>query len=131
MLYRFFTRLRLRLLHGKAKEWCTRYPAALRVLTSRAAPAIGASLAGVFLAISRDVQLRLTMAIYVGARALESLYNALEADGILGAKPWWFGSWMLFPLAQGQLLHAFVFDDDCFPKVKSTLILRGSDRAEE
>lgn len=30
-------------------------------------------------------------------------------------RPWWFGSWMLQPFAFGQLLHAAVFDRDCFP----------------
>ncbi|KAG5974978.1 hypothetical protein E4U55_007917, partial [Claviceps digitariae] len=30
-------------------------------------------------------------------------------------RPWWFGSWLLQPLAFGQLLHAVVFDRDCFP----------------
>ena len=48
------------------------------------------------------------------------LYNAIERDGYLKKKPWWVGSWMLFPLAQGQLFHAFVFDRDCAPKVRST-----------
>lgn len=33
------------------------------------------------------------------------------------ARPWWWGSWMLQPFAFGQLLHAVVFDRDCFPKV--------------
>ncbi len=31
------------------------------------------------------------------------------------ARPWWWGSWMLQPIAFGQLLHAVVFDRDCFP----------------
>ena len=31
------------------------------------------------------------------------------------ARPWWWGSWMLQPIAFGQLLHAAVFDRDCFP----------------
>lgn len=91
----------------------------MRGLTSRVAPAIGASLAGFTLSIYPRHQLRVTIAIYLGARALEMLYNALERDGYLDKKSWWFGSWMLFPLAQGQLLHAFVFNRDCFPKVKT------------
>jgi hypothetical protein len=38
-------------------------------------------------------------------------------------RPWWFGSWMLQPLAFGQLLHAAVFDPDCFPKVRRALLV--------
>jgi hypothetical protein len=75
-------------------------------------------LAGLALGIYPGNQLRMTIAIYVAARASEVAYNALEMNGYVGKTPWWFGSWMLFPLAQGQLLHAFVFDRDCFPKVK-------------
>lgn len=117
LLRRFFLRLRLRLLKEKASELCARYPRLFRGLTSRIAPAVGASLAGFALGIYPSDQLRVTLAIYTGARALEMLYNALEKDGYLGKKPWWFGSWMLFPLAQGQLFHAYVFNRDCFPKV--------------
>jgi hypothetical protein len=120
---RFFLRLRLRLLREKTSQLCSRYPRVFLGLTSRVAPAIGASLAGFALGIYPSDQLRLTVAIYVGARALEMLYNALEMDGYLCKKPWWLGSWMLFPLAQGQLLHAYVFDRDCCPKV-TTLQLR-------
>lgn len=50
-------------------------------------------------------------------RAAEFAYNKAENDGWFRDKPWWWGSWMLMPLATGQLLHAFVFDRDCFPQV--------------
>lgn len=32
-------------------------------------------------------------------------------------RPWWFGSWLLQPLAFAQLLDAVVFERDCFPVV--------------
>ena len=118
LLHRFFVRLRLRLLKESASQLCARYPKLFKGLTSRIAPALGASLAGLALGIYPGDQLRITIAIYAAARALEVSYNALEMNGYLDKAPWWFGSWMLFPLAQGQLLHAFVFDRDCFPKVK-------------
>ncbi|CAK7263747.1 hypothetical protein SEPCBS119000_000642 [Sporothrix epigloea] len=38
------------------------------------------------------------------------------------ARPWWWGSWLLQPLAFGQLLHAAVFDRDCFPMPYGNLI---------
>ena len=117
LLHRFFLRLRLRLLAEKAEQLRRRYPYLLQALTSRYAPAIGASLAGFSLAMYPKDQLRVTMTIYAGARALEFLYNAFEAEGYFKNKPDWLGSWLLFPLAQGQLLYAFVFDRDCFPKV--------------
>jgi hypothetical protein len=117
VLFRFFVRLRSRLLSEKAAELRKRYPKLFNAITSKLAPAVGASLAGLALGIYPKDQLRVTMAIYVGARSLEFLYNALEGDGYLKNMPWWWGSWLLFPLSHGQLLHAFVFDRDCFPSV--------------
>ena len=88
-----------------------------KVLTSPLTPAIGASLAGYALVVAPNNDFRVVIAIYVASRAAEFGYNALEADGWFEKRPWWFGSWMLMPPVMGQLLHAFVFDRDCFPKV--------------
>ena len=121
VLFRFFVRLRSRLLSEKAADLRKRYPKFLNGLTSKLAPAVGASLAGLALGIYPKDQLRVTMALYVGARSLEFLYNAIEGDGYLKNMPWWWGSWLLFALCQGQLLHAFVFDRDCFPAVSSSV----------
>jgi hypothetical protein len=70
--------------------------------------------------------LRITIAIYIFTRALEFSYNRLEELGYLRNKPSWFGSWMLMPVACGQLLHAFVFDRDCFPTSYGNFILGNS-----
>lgn len=117
VLFRFFSRLRTNLLTKDAAPFRRRNPRISRSLTSRLAPAIGASLAGFALGVYPGDQLRITIAIYVATRSLEFAYNALEEDGWFRNKPWWWGSWMLMPLACGQLLHAFVFDRECFPKV--------------
>jgi len=73
-------------------------------------------------------QLRISLAIYVLSQAAEVLYNLAEEEGWIWGKkgskwerPWWFGSWMLMPIACGQLLHAFVFDRECFPAVCSSI----------
>lgn len=123
VLFRFFSRLRLQLLHEKAKKIRERYPRLFSALTSKIAPAIGASFAGLALGICPTDQLRMTVAIYTGARSLEFLYNGLAAAKIVNL-PWWAGSWMIFALSQGQLLHAFVFDRDCFPQAYSDFILK-------
>jgi len=69
-------------------------------------------------------QLRITIAMYILSRAVEVTYNLAEDEGWIWGKkgstwerPWWWGSWLLMPLAYGQLLHAFIFDRDCFPAV--------------
>lgn len=125
ILYRFFTRLRAHLLTPEARPFRQRNKRTSRTLTSSLAPAVGASLAGVMLAVYPSDQLRITIAIYALSRAAEFAYNHAEDEGwIWGRKgsglerPWWWGSWMLFPFSCGQLLHAFVFDRDCFPKVR-------------
>ncbi|KAL8700562.1 MAG: hypothetical protein Q9201_005377 [Fulgogasparrea decipioides] len=123
VLFRFFTRLRSNLLTKDAAPFHHRNPRIARSLTSRLAPAAGASLAGFALGVYPADQLRLTIAIYVAARAAEFAYNALEADGWFRNKPRWWGSWMMMPLATGQLLHAFVYDRDCFPKAYGDFIL--------
>lgn len=117
LLYRFFSRLRTNLLTKDATPFRRRNPRISRSLTSRFAPAIGASLGGFALGIYPADQLRITIAIYVATRAAEFTYNTLESDGWFKDKPNWLGSWMLMPFATGQLLHAFVFDRDCFPEV--------------
>lgn len=117
LLFRFFSRLRANLLTQGAAPFRERNPRIAKSLTSRLAPAVGASLAGFALGVWPGDQLRITIAIYVATRAAEFAYNKFETDGWFRNKPWWWGSWMLMPLATGQLLHAFVFDRDCFPKV--------------
>lgn len=59
-------------------------------------------------------------------RALEFGYNYLEELGYFKNKPTWLGSWMIMPVACGQLLHAFVFDRDCFPSGMGDHILKNS-----
>ena len=118
LLYRFFLRLRSNLLSKDAKSFRRRNPRIARSLTSTLAPAIGASVAGFSLAIYPADQLRCTIAIYFATRSLEFLYDALEGQGWFSGRPTWWGSWLLTPLATGQLLHAFVFDRDCVPDVR-------------
>jgi hypothetical protein len=111
-----------------------RNPRTAATLTSPLAPAIGASLAGLALGVYPSQQLRVTIAIYALFRALEFGWNACEMEGLIWGfrggrkreRPWWFGSWMLQPLAFGQLLHAAVFDPDCFPKDYGDFIFKNS-----
>ena len=117
ILYRFFSRLRVNLLTKDAAPFRRRNPRISKSLTSHLTPAVGASLAGLALGVYPADQLRVTVAIYFATRAAEFTYNALENNGWFRRKPFWVGSWMLMPFATGQLLHAFVFDRDCFPKV--------------
>ncbi|PHH85319.1 hypothetical protein CDD83_595 [Cordyceps sp. RAO-2017] len=75
-------------------------------------------------------RLRVSVALFALFRALEFGWNAAEAGGLVWGvragrpreRPWWFGSWMLQPLAFGQLLHACVFDRDCFPDAYGNFI---------
>jgi hypothetical protein len=130
ILFRFFTRLRAHLLTPEARPFRQRNKRTSRTLTSSLAPAVGASLAGFALAVYPNDQLRVTISIYALSRAAEFAYNLAEDEGWIWGKegsrwkrPWWWGSWLLFPFTSGQLLHAFVFDRDTFPKVGQLLIM--------
>jgi len=130
LLHRFFRRLRASLLEESAQPFRGRNPRITHLLTSRYTPALGASLAGACLGIAPTDQFRMTIAIYLLSRSLEFGYNALESSGALwkneNGKPWWFGSWIIMPFACGQLLHAFVFDRECFPESYGRQILKWS-----
>ncbi|KAF4981450.1 hypothetical protein FZEAL_2738 [Fusarium zealandicum] len=133
-LFRFLTRLRVHLLDPQVEPFRSRNPRTAATLTSPYAPAVGASFAGLALGIFPAQKMRVTIAIYTVFRALEFAYNMCETDGLIWGRkngikrdrPWWFGSWMLQPLAFGQLLHAAVFDRDCFPKPYGDLIFKSS-----
>ncbi|RMZ79332.1 hypothetical protein DV737_g3427, partial [Chaetothyriales sp. CBS 132003] len=122
VLYRLFARLRLQLLHEKVRGIQSRHPRLYAVLTSRYAPAVAASLSGLALGICPSNQLRVTLAIYVASRACELAYDAADGLGLTKNKPSWLGSWTLFALAHGQLMHAFVFDRDCLPTAYASFI---------
>ena len=118
--------MRESLLSDQARPFRRRNPRVAKALTSRLAPAIGASLSGFFLGVYPSDQLRITITIYAFTRALEFLYNYFEAQGWFANRPWWFGSWMLMPAAYGQLFHAFIFDRDCFPATYTSVLLNRS-----
>ncbi|KZM26389.1 uncharacterized protein EKO05_0004783 [Ascochyta rabiei] len=126
LLRRFFVRLRESVLANDARSFRKRNPRLSRALTSPMAPAMGPSLAGFFLAVYPGDQVRITMAIYFFTRALEFGFNFLQDRGCFKDRPPWFGSWMLMPIACGQLLHAFVFDRDCFPQSIGNSIMGNS-----
>ncbi|TDZ53226.1 hypothetical protein CTRI78_v007067 [Colletotrichum trifolii] len=136
ILFRFLSRLRAHLLDSSAAPFRQRNPRTAATLTSPYAPAIGASLAGVFLGVYPSQQLRVTIAIYTLFRALEFGWNLCEEEGMIwgfknGGKvkrerPWWWGSWLIQPFAFGQLLHAVVFDRDCFPEAYGNFIFNHS-----
>ena len=117
LLYRFLVRLRANLRTDDAEPFRTRNPRVSRALTSRFAPAVGASLAGLAVGIMPQEQLRLTGAIYLSMRSLEFLFNTADSKGLLDNRPWWFGSWLLMPVSCAQLFHAFIFDRETTPNV--------------
>lgn len=125
LLYRFFVRLRANLRTDDARPFRARNPRVSQALTSRYAPAVAASAAGLALGISPQRQLRMTAAIYTATRSLEFLYNVMDQKGWCANRPWWFGSWLLMPVSCAQLFHAFVFDRETAPKVCLSLVILG------
>ncbi|UNI22741.1 hypothetical protein JDV02_008604 [Purpureocillium takamizusanense] len=133
-LFRFLSRLRAHLMDPQAEPFRRRNPRTAASLTSPYAPAVGASLAGLALGVYPSQQLRVSITIYMTFRALEFGWNMCEGEGLVWGikngkkreRPWWFGSWLLQPLAFGQLLHSCVFDRDCFPEAYGNFIFKKS-----
>ena len=88
LLSRFFTTLRSNLLLPTARTFRKRHPKATRLLTSSLAPALGASLAGIALAVHPADETRSGIAVWVAAKAVEYAFNVAEARGLLGERPW-------------------------------------------
>lgn len=120
-LYRFFVKLRANLRTDDARPFRDRNPRISNVLTSRFAPAVGASLAGFALGICPRSQFRIIAAIYSATRGLEFLFNALDEKGWFDNRPAWFGSWLLMPIACAQLFHSFIFDREAVPSVSTRI----------
>ncbi|KAM4062818.1 hypothetical protein HRG_007634 [Hirsutella rhossiliensis] len=133
-LFRFLSRLRAHLMDPQVEPFRRRNPRTAAALTSPYAPAVGASLAGLALGVYPSQQMRVSITVYMLFRALDFGWNVCEMEGLIwGSKngkkrdrPWWFGSWLLQPLAFGQLLHACVFDRDCFPESYGNFIFNKS-----
>ncbi|KAJ4150567.1 hypothetical protein LMH87_011312 [Akanthomyces muscarius] len=123
LLFRFLTRLRVHLMEPSVEPFRRRNPRTAAALTSPYAPAVGASFAGLALGIYPSPPVRAGVALWLLFKALEYSWDLAEGEGMIWGmkqgrkreRPWWFGSWLLQPLAFGQLLHAAVFDKDCFP----------------
>ncbi|TGZ84484.1 hypothetical protein EX30DRAFT_325142 [Ascodesmis nigricans] len=124
VLYRFLHQLRTNLMLPEAKDFRTKYPRAAKVFLSPYSPSITASLAGFALLLHPKTDLRQTIAVYTLVKAAEYWYNRFEDKGYFVDKPWWFGSWLLFPITSGQLFYSFVFDRDCFPTEFAPLYTR-------
>lgn len=136
ILFRFLNRLRFHLLEDSARPFRQRNPRTAAALASPLAPAVGAGLAGLALGVYPAQQMRITLAVMAMFRALEFGWNLCEGEGLIWGfraggrvkreRPWWWGSWLLQPLAFGQLLHACVFDRDCFPATYGNFIFSRS-----
>ncbi|EAU34908.1 conserved hypothetical protein [Aspergillus terreus NIH2624] len=131
LLYRFFTRLRANLRTDDAEPFRIRNPRVSKALTSRFAPAVGASVAGFALGICPQEQLRRGLAIYMATRSLDFFYNVLDEKGYLQNRPEWFGSWLLMPVSCAQLFHAFVFDREAAPNWFGKLLLNSKAYIQE
>lgn len=82
---------------------------------------VGSTAASAVAAAANVAGTAATAAASSGAGAVATAAGAAAAT--VGAvmvkrdRPWWFGSWLLQPLAFAQLLDAVVFERDCFPVV--------------
>jgi len=88
LLSRFFTTLRSNLLLPGARTFRKRHPKTTRLLTSRISPALGASLAGLALAVHPEGEARNGVAVWVVCKSLEYAFNLAEGMQVWGERPW-------------------------------------------
>ncbi|OLL26280.1 hypothetical protein NEOLI_002718 [Neolecta irregularis DAH-3] len=86
-------------------------------------PIISGVLSGTALVIHPPGHRRVGIAIYLFTRTVEAFYRFMDDEGYLPNLPWWFGLWMMFPFASGQLILAMVYDDDCFPNSLKSFLM--------
>ena len=128
-IYSVLKEIRLKRLEKKGPRASKRSWASMvrRATTSKKFPPFFAGLiAGYLLSRHPAGSRRQTIALYVFTRMLEFMYNYADDKRLLINRPWWFGSWLLFPFSSAQLLYTFVYDRDCFPAGYGDFILRFS-----
>ena len=120
-LVRFFTRLFDPLL---------RPPSSSRLIVNDVVcsplvpPFLAGLLAGPTLLIDNDQSRRIFISVYVLSKSLQFTYYSLRKSGIIPKMPWWWGSWLLFPISSAQLIYAYLLHPDTFPVSKNLFLLK-------
>jgi len=81
-------------------------------------PFLAGLLAGPTLLIDNKQSRRILFALYVLSKSFQFTYHALRQNGIIPKMPWWWGSWLLFPISSAQLIYAYLLHPDVFPVSK-------------
>lgn len=78
-------------------------------------PFLAGLLAGPTLLIDNVQSRRILIAVFMLSKSLQYTYHALRQNGIIPRMPWWWGSWLLFPISSAQLIYAYLLHPDIFP----------------
>ncbi|CAG8735854.1 11239_t:CDS:2, partial [Dentiscutata heterogama] len=71
--------------------------------------------AGPSLLFDKDQSRRIFIATSILCKSLQTVYYTLRQNGFIPIMPWWWGSWMLFPISSAQLIYAYLVHPDIFP----------------
>ncbi|CAG8515108.1 9132_t:CDS:2 [Acaulospora morrowiae] len=78
-------------------------------------PFLAGLLAGPTLLIDNNQSRRISISMYMLSKSLQFVYHALRKNGIIPVMPWWWGSWLIFPISSSQLIYAYMVHPDAFP----------------
>ncbi|KAG5357642.1 hypothetical protein CJU90_6482 [Yarrowia sp. C11] len=122
---RLLTSTREYILQPQSRKFRKKHRLFTRWIVSERTPTFFAALAGgLFLVIyPRDFG-RSYIALYTASKACEFFYNFLDDRGYTAKIPRWLGSWVLFPLAYGQLFSAFFFHPETVSPTFSKYFLK-------
>ena len=90
-------------------------------------PFLAGLLAGPTLLIDNDQSRRIFISVYMLSKSLQFTYYTLRKNGIIPKMPWWWGSWLLFPISSAQLIYSYLLHPDTFPvsvKIKQIFFLK-------
>ncbi|KAK9479413.1 hypothetical protein V1514DRAFT_328564 [Lipomyces japonicus] len=116
ILFTFTTNINSNIYLPEARRFRRKHRRATRLLKSPLFPALTSGLAsGLFLIHLPAGTTRSTITVYSVALAAEYLFNAITLKKQFAFLKDKVGVWIVFPFSLAQLIHTFVYDNDCCP----------------
>ncbi|CAG8703777.1 3545_t:CDS:2, partial [Scutellospora calospora] len=78
-------------------------------------PFLAGLFAGPSLLFDKYQSRRTFIATTILCKSLQTVYHALRENGYIPIMPWWWGSWLIFPISSAQLIYSYLIHPDIFP----------------
>ncbi|CAG8695527.1 19049_t:CDS:2 [Gigaspora margarita] len=85
-------------------------------------PFLAGLFAGPSLLFDKDQPRRIFISTSILCKSLQTIYYTLRQNGVIPIMPWWWGSWLIFPISSAQLIYTYLVHPDVFPDNYSKFI---------